>query len=205
MSLSWYPVGSHVEVWGASSREMVALEGDRLTLGKASSNDLALDSDPAVSRLHAVLERYPTGWCVRDLGSRNGTFLNGERVDGSRGLRPGDEVRLGRTRLVFRGEHPEPAEGTDTVEPAPPVTPRERDVLVELCRPLVGGDAFTEPASIRRIAGVLVVSDDAVKKHLVRLYDKFAIPEDGERRRVRLANAALERGAVTLAELRAGP
>lgn len=68
----------------------------------------------------------------------------------------------------------------------------------------MGGDTFTEPASIRRIAGVLVVSDDAVKKHLVRLYDKFAIAEDGERRRVRLANAALERGAVTLADLRAG-
>jgi hypothetical protein len=80
---------------------------------------------------------------------------------------------------------------------------RERDVLVELCRPLLGGDLFCEPASPRRIAEVLVVSEDAVKKHLARLYDKFVIAEGAERRRVRLANAALGRGAVSLADLRA--
>ena len=46
------------------------------------------------------------------------------------------------------------------------------------------------------------MSEDAVKKHLVRLCAKFAIYEDGERRRVRLANAAVGRGAITLADLR---
>ena len=69
---------------------------------------------------------------------------------------------------------------------------------------MLDGDVFTEPASIRRIAAALVVSEDAVKKHLGRLYDKFLIGEADERRRVRLANEALARGAVHLREIRSG-
>jgi hypothetical protein len=152
--------------------------------------------------MHAVLEQFSAGWCIRDLASRNGTFVNGERVSGERPILPGDEIRLGRTRVIFRGAPSELLAATDSVEDAPAVTPREHDVLVELCRPLLAGDAFTEPASIRRIAAALVISDDAVKKHLARLYDKFAIVDGDERRRVRLANAALERGAVSLGELK---
>lgn len=61
--------------------------------------------------------------------------------------------------------------------------------------------AFTEPASTRRIAQALVVSDAAVKQHLLRLYDKFGIYEAGGRRRVTLANEAVRRGAVSVADL----
>ena len=71
-----------------------------------------------------------------------------------------------------------------------------------LCRPLLTGDAFTEPASIRTIAEELVVSEAAVKQHLSRLYGKFDVAQ-GERRRVQLANAAVARGAVKLGDLRA--
>jgi tetratricopeptide (TPR) repeat protein len=78
----------------------------------------------------------------------------------------------------------------------PELTRRERDVLVALCRPLSRGAAFTEPASIHEIAEALGVSEAAVKQHLVHLYDKFGIFEGDERRRVRLANAALSEGAV---------
>ncbi len=77
----------------------------------------------------------------------------------------------------------------------------ERDVLVALCRPLLTGDAFTEPASIRAIAAELVVSEAAVKQHLSRLYVKFDVVQ-GERRRVQLANAAVSTGAVKLSDLR---
>jgi hypothetical protein len=73
--------------------------------------------------------------------------------------------------------------------------------LVALCQPLLSGDPFTEPASIRVIASALVVSDAAIKQHLANLYAKFGI-DDGERRRVRLANAALFTGAVSLGDLR---
>ena len=74
-------------------------------------------------------------------------------------------------------------------------------MLLALCRPLLTGDAFTEPASIRAIAAELVVSEAAVKQHLSRLYVKFDVGAHGERRRVQLANAAVARGAVKLGDL----
>jgi DNA-binding NarL/FixJ family response regulator len=137
---------------------------------------------------------------VRDLGSRNGTFVNGGRIIGERALHSGDEIVLGRFRLLFHG----PAGGKETAAIAepPPLTPREREVLRALCRPLLTGDAFTEPASIRAIAVELVVSEAAVKQHLSRLYDKFDVGAHGERRRVQLANAAVARGAVRFGDLR---
>jgi DNA-binding CsgD family transcriptional regulator len=194
-------MGGYLEVWTPAGRELVPLEAGRLTLGADAANDLALADDPTLSRLHAVLERYDAGWSVRDLGSRNGTFVNGQRIWGERPLRPGDELRVGATRLVYRGDEPA-AGGTQASEPPPELTRREREVLLVLCRTVLSGDAFTEPASIREIAEALVVSEAAVKQHLAHLYDKFGIHGGGERRRVRLANEALRRGAVTMAGLR---
>jgi DNA-binding CsgD family transcriptional regulator len=194
-------MGGYLEVWTPAGREFVALEGGQLTLGADPANDLALPGDPTLSRLHAVLERYEAGWSVRDLDSRNGTFVNGQRIWSERPLRPGDELRVGATRLVYRGDEPA-AGGTQASEPPPELTRREREVLLVLCRTVLSGDAFTEPASIREIAEALVVSEAAVKQHLGHLYDKFGIHGGGERRRVRLANEALRRGAVTMAGLR---
>ncbi len=170
-----------------------------MTVGTLESNDVVVDAD-GVSRVHAVFERFGDTWCVRDLGSRNGTFVNGGRIIGERALHSGDEVLLGRLRVRFHG----PARGKETAAIAqpPPITQRERDVLLALCRPLLTGDAFTEPASIRAIAAELVVSDAAVKHHLSRLYGKFDVGAHGDRRRVQLANAAVARGAVKLGDLR---
>jgi DNA-binding CsgD family transcriptional regulator len=192
-------VSSYVEVWGRSGRTLRALDSERLTVGTLESNDVVVDAE-GVSRVHAVFERFGDAWCVRDLGSRNGTFVNGGRIIGEQVLHAGDEILLGRLRLLFRG----PASGTETAAIAqpPPLTRRERDVLLALCRPLLTGDAFTEPASIRAIAAELVVSDAAVKQHLSRLYVKFDLDAFGERRRVQLANAAVARGAVKLGDLR---
>jgi pSer/pThr/pTyr-binding forkhead associated (FHA) protein len=191
-------VSSYVEVWGRSGRELRALDSERMTVGTLDSNDVVVDAD-GVSRVHAVFERFGDTWCVRDVGSRNGTFVNGGRIIGERALHSGDEIVLGRLRLLFHG----PARGKETAAIAqpPPLTQRERDVLLALCRPLLTGDAFTEPASTRAIAAELVVSEAAVKQHLSRLYVKFDVGAHGERRRVRLANAAVARGAVTLGDL----
>ncbi len=190
---------SYVEVWGQRGRELRALDCERMTVGTLESNDVVVEAD-GVSRVHAVLERFGDRWCIRDLGSRNGTFVNGGRIIGERALHSGDEIVLGRLRLLFRG----PAAGTETaaIAESPAVTPRERDVLLALCRPLLTGDAFTEPASIRAIASELVVSEAAVKQHLSRLYEKFDVGKHGERRRVQLANAAVSTGAVKLSDLR---
>lgn len=190
-----------LEVWRPEGRDVVALGAERLTIGRSDSNQVAIAADPELSRLHAVLEPVGAGWCLRDLASSNGSYVNGERIWSDRPLRNGDEIRVGRTRLVFRSSD-RAGDLTQTAAPPPQLTPRERDVLVALCRPVLSADLFTEPASIRQIAEQLVVTDAAVKQHLLRLYDKFLVHEPGERRRVRLANEAIRRGAVTLADLR---
>ena len=178
------------------------LQADRTTVGKAPENDISLAEDSTASHLHAMLERFPAGWCVSDLGSSNGTWVNGERIWSSRRLRDGDEIRLGQSRLIFR--EPLSVDGTKTeVEDAPPtLTTRERDVLLALCRPLLDRDMFTEPASTRSIADELVITQAAVKQHLANLYDKFGIPPSDSNRRAGLANDALRRGAVSLNQLR---
>jgi predicted component of type VI protein secretion system len=192
-------VSSYVEVWGRSGRELRPLDSERMTVGTLESNDIVVDAE-GLSRTHAVFERFGGTWCVRDLGSRNGTFVNGARVIGEQALRSGDEILLGKLRLLFHGAPGGPE--TAAIAEPPPLTARERDVLVALCRPLLAGDAFTEPASIRAVAAELVVSEAAVKQHLTRLYGKFEVGAYDERRRVRLANAALARGAVKLGDLR---
>ncbi|WP_101952154.1 FHA domain-containing protein [Mycobacterium sp. 3519A] len=201
-------MSSHLEVSKPSGRELVPLTGQRVTLGKAASNDVPLEHDETVSRLHAVFENLGFAWSIRDLGSRNGTYLNGEKITAERVLRSGDEVRVGRSKVVFwevkdsgDGRLDEETKTAATVELPPRLTRRELDVLVVLCRPLVSDDPFPEPASVRRMATELFVTEAAVKQHLQNLYDKFSIPQEGDRR-VRLANEALRRGAVTIAQLR---
>jgi hypothetical protein len=196
-------VSPQIEVISGVRSWRVELVADRSTIGNAGENDIAVDEDATTSGLHAVLERFAAGWCVTDLGSSNGTWVNGERIWASRRLRHGDEIRVGHTRLVFRD--PLTAAGAATeVEQAPPaLTARERDVLIALCRPLLARDMFTEPASTRAIADELVITQAAVKQHLANLYDKFGIPAGESHRRARLANDALRRGAVSLTQLRA--
>lgn len=195
---------AYLEVWKAAGPELVPLSSERVAVGKAAGNDVAITSDRSVSGLHAVFERYGAGWCVRDVGSSNGTFVNGERILGERRLRHGDEIRMGRTRIVYRDEAvPASPTRTETAEAAPELTRREREVLLALCRPILSGAMFTKPASIRDIAEQLVVTQNAVKQHLGRLYDKFGIYGTTEPRTVQLANEAIRRGAVNLADLRA--
>jgi pSer/pThr/pTyr-binding forkhead associated (FHA) protein len=194
-------VESYVEVWGPGEARLVPLEGDTVTVGRKTTNAVVLD-DAMVSNFHAVFEHYATGWCLRDVGSSNGTYVNGDRVVGERHVRPGDEIRVGGTRLVLRG--PAESDGATVTAAEPPaITRRERDVLVALCRPLLGGDAFNRPATTKEIATALVVSEAAVKAHLINLYDKFDLHErGGESRRVELANAAVLRRAVSIADLK---
>jgi transcriptional regulator with GAF, ATPase, and Fis domain len=99
--------------------------GTRYTLGRAPTNRVVLRDD-LCSREHAEVFPVEGGWHLRDLGSLNGTHLNGEALRTDRPLRPLDEVRVGRTRLVFVDEMgqlpdipkaaPRPAEKADGLE-----------------------------------------------------------------------------------------
>ncbi len=151
-------LGGFVEVKGPQGTRLVELTSDRATLGRATTNDVVVLLDATVSRLHAVIERYPTGFCVRDLGSANGTFVNGEPVRGETRLRTGDELRLGSSRLTFFAVGDDDSEITAVADGPPVLTRRERDLLLALCRPLLEGAAFAPPAGIRQMATELYVS-----------------------------------------------
>src|ERR1700693_2989043 len=88
----------HLEMWVGSTRDRISLKDDGITIGQLPTNDVPLPFDPTVSRVHCVLERVASRWCVRDLSSRNGTFVNGERIWSEVPLRGGDEIRVGGVR-----------------------------------------------------------------------------------------------------------
>jgi hypothetical protein len=134
---------------------------------------------------------------VTDLGlSRNGTRVNG-RLVARRVLEEGDVLSFGAARCRVFGFAPEEfAAEVELRRPAAPeLTRRELDVVTSLCRPALSDEAFVAPATAREIAADLVVTEAAVKQHLLRLYQKFRIPE-GANRRVRLANEVVALGLV---------
>ena len=196
----WIVVAAHVELWKPTGVEMIILDKDQFTIGRNPANDIALSQDKMVSAQHAILQSMTTGWFVQDLGSRNGTFVGGERVLATRALRHGDDVVVGRTKLVFRDTVTDLTRTHGALAP-PELTRRERDVLRALCRPLFSGQIVREPASLRAIANELTVTEAAVQQHLGRLYDKFAVPAAGHGRRAVLANEAIGRGAITHADM----
>src|SRR5688572_8601189 len=76
------------------------LTRETYTVGRHRNNDIVI-SDPKVSSFHARLDRSPDGFVVVDLKSRNGSFINGRRVE-TGPLKNGDELRMGPARLVYR-------------------------------------------------------------------------------------------------------
>src|SRR5262249_58456805 len=84
-----------------------------------------------------------------------------------------------------------------TDAPIPDLTRRERDVLEALCAPLLSHNVVREPATTKEIAAALVVTEAAVRQHLIRLYDKFGIYDEDSRRRSALAREALRRGVLS--------
>ena len=90
---------------GHGRQQLFSFEADmtHASVGRGQSSDLVLDWDEQVSRLHAQLERVEEDWTVVDDGlSRNGTFLNGERLSGRRRLTDGDTLSFGGTTVTFR-------------------------------------------------------------------------------------------------------
>jgi serine protease Do len=120
--------------------------GDRLVVGRDPGSDMVLD-DPEVSRQHALLERRPGGrLALRDLGSRNGTYVNGRRLEGELELEGGEEVRLGDTTLSLSLQGP--VRGTQ---------PAARSVGQTTVQRLVSAVLKTETARVRRSARVAIV------------------------------------------------
>ena len=85
---------------GQRSGTRFELAGDRVTVGRHPDSDVFLD-DITVSRRHVVLELGPAGHILRDVGSLNGTYVNGIRTDGEIPLRGGDELQVGKFKLLY--------------------------------------------------------------------------------------------------------
>jgi len=178
--------------------EVFELRGDITTVGRGEGVDVHLD-EPSVSRLHAELVRRGPHVYVTDLGlSSNGTRVNGRPI-GRRVLADGDVLSFGVARVRVGGLSESQQSADDTVQlrrvTAPALTRRELEVLQALCRPALNQEACVAPATAKEVADELVVTEAAVKQHLLRLYAKFRIPEGGNRRG-RLANEVIALGIV---------
>ena len=178
---------------------------DSLWVGRSESADLKLPWDEEVSSVHAQLEMVGLECTLVDDGlSRNGSFVNGERVSGRRRLRDGDTMRFGKSGVIYRAPS---SSGTETVMSgdaltAAGVSPAQKRVLVALCRPFKEGSSFATPATNGQIAEELVLSVDAVKTHLRALFEKFGVEDlPQNQKRVALVERALQSGLVSEREL----
>ena len=187
----------------ADQQQAVVLHHDKIvSAGRDDACDVALPWDAKTSRLHAEFVWRAGSWMVVDDGlSRNGTFVNGERVHSRRRLREKDVVRLGDTAILFR--NPPASEATLTAVAAgqltaADVTPTQRRVLVALCRPFGDGARHAVPASNREIAVELVLSEAAIKSHMHALFERLDIKDLPQRlKRARVAELAISAGVVT--------
>ena len=189
---------------GDGKQTIFELSGDELTVGRRADNDIALSWDQEVSRLHAELQRIKGDWTVVDDGlSRNGTFLNSERVRGRHRLRNGDRLCFGETVVAYCAPAESESQSTLVVSSSATVelSETQRKVLAALCRPLTES-AFAMPATNREIADRLFLSVDAVKAHLRVLFDRFGLQDLAQnQKRASLAATALLNGIVKAHEL----
>jgi hypothetical protein len=173
-----------------------------VSVGRRGQNDIALDWDREVSRLHAVVEHVGDTWTIADDGlSSNGSFLNGERLSGRHRLEDGDTILVGSTPIVFREPGAGPEQSTERAGSAPTrkdLSATQLRVLTALCRPYRGDAPFAVPATNDAIAKEVFLSVHAVKSHLRTLFQKFGIESlPQNKKRAQLVGLALHSGLVS--------
>ena len=201
MSLGPSPALQFIDDHGYAREHSLDL-AERVVIGRSPDATIPLLADNSVSRLHAIIEWVDTHWTVVDDGlSRNGTFVNGERINGRRPLRSGDKIRIGESIFTYR-DGTRPTQNTTGVAGAIPnrgsLTDAQLRVLVSLCRPCKGGSHYAVPASNQQIADELYVSTETVKTHLRALFAKFGLDKNTmHNKRARLVERAMLSGVVT--------
>ncbi len=128
-----------------------SLKKEKLSIGRSEDNDIALP-DPFSSGHHALITPTDGGFAIRDNGSKNGTFLNGKKIQGEVELKKGDEILVGSTRIVYDKELSTNVEVTDIPSPA-----RNVNTIIHLRDILKKTDiettiqSLTTPAELQRI------------------------------------------------------
>jgi pSer/pThr/pTyr-binding forkhead associated (FHA) protein len=149
-----------------------------VTVGRDPANDIVVPHDTNVSRSHAEVQFRDGRWLLVDLGSRNGTIVNGRRIR-QHPLREGDRIQIGQITLVFLAgddpnvtatSHAVPGKGSN-------LSRREREVI----------ELLVEGLTDREIGERLFISTSTVRSHLDRISEKT-----GFRRRVDLIRLASE-------------
>jgi FHA domain len=149
----------HVTAGNAAGTELEV--DDQLVLGRHAPEEGQLENDPELSRSHARISRDAAGgYAIEDLGSTNGTWVNGERIAGMRGLVSGDTIEVGATTLLVELPQPATAPETDDGGPSlgetvfapyppvapPPVAPVPAETLLgEPITPVPGPPPVAEP------------------------------------------------------------
>src|SRR5438105_1897182 len=88
-------------VLGRNPIQVYDLDKPSIKIGRVKEMDIFIDN-PSVSRSHAELAKQADGsWIVRDAGSSNGTFVNGDKLAGDRPLKTGDEISMGKYSVFF--------------------------------------------------------------------------------------------------------
>lgn len=160
-----------------------------MRIGRDPGCELCLTGDRTVSRVHAVIARTEDGLQLQDLGSSNGTRLDGQRIEFSYRLSPGDRVGIGRFVIAIPGETVESDiatlqadEAADRhLQAATGLSARELDVLRLVCA----------ARSDQEVADELCLSVSTVRSHLDRIRDKT-----GCRRRAELIQYAHQHGVA---------
>ena len=117
--------GGHIELTGPDGQATQVEISGRVEFGRENGDVVV--GDPAVSRRHLLIEATDEGWYASDLGSSNGTTINGRRIGRRAMLSTGDEIRIGDTRLLVHGAPgPKPirsvqptVDATDQTQPDP--------------------------------------------------------------------------------------
>lgn len=177
------------EVASSSGLARVPARRGSLRIGRSPDNDIVLSGEPTVSRHHAELVSDTDGhaWAVRDLGSQNGTHVNGQPVPEGRDhpLVDGDVIAVGNatvrlvTELEDGGLTIEDPSGRDLHQLLTALSKREREVLT-----LVAAGRTDD-----QVAAELYISTKTVHSHLDRIRDKT-----GLRRRAELTRLAVRLG-----------
>ena len=175
------------------SSQVVAVRQGPFTIGRAPDADLVID-DPSISRLHSRLLVTDSRVVLSDLGSRNGTVLNGAAITEPRTIAPGDVITLGKVTLVLQGQR---ARGEDPLLPMARLRERLAEELTRSThydRPLAlvalsSGTGSFAPQQIARVKALLRTHDRAGLDAPSLLL--LVLPELGEAEAVQLSQEAL--------------
>jgi len=177
---------AQLQIRRGDAATVLPILGERATLGRSEGCSIRLSGDPSISREHAVLERTEA-WTIRDLDSRNGTYVNGERISNPATLAFGDSFQVGKFVLTLLGS---PTDTESTVHENAPSAPADVSRLTNREKEVLALVALG--STDQAIAHQLGIKVKTVHSHLERVHEKT-----GRRRRPDLTRLAIETGIIS--------